>query len=252
VPKLLKKAAARIEWLRLWAGGRAAALIPFVGSGRLLDVGCGVGQDLGVFKDAGWQLTGVELSGHAAAVARRRLGCEVLVGRFEDARLGEQQFDVVRFAHSLEHLASPRAALEKAYRLLRPGGLLWIEVPNAASVDRRIFGIYWCGWRLPRHLYHFTPSTLTHLVRECGFRPRQVTCDGRMSFFAESLAEVLNAQVRLRQSIGKDLAVLARPLVYALGMLNRGVILTIHAERAGGPPGADLTTHTLSPPGGMD
>lgn len=230
-PRGLIAAAARLERWRLRVSGREAAIIPFIGEGRLLDVGCGTGKDLLRFREAGWQVTGVEISPYAAALARTRLGCEVVPGHFDEAPLEGRRFDVVRLSHALEHLPSPRRSLGKVHRLLCPGGLLWIEVPNAAGLERRIFRRHWFHWDLPRHLYHFTPTTLVRLLRDTGFRPRTVKCDGRMGFFAESLANVLAERVGLRRAAGKKIAALGKPLVYALGAVNRGGVLTVHAVR---------------------
>jgi SAM-dependent methyltransferase len=230
-PGWLTAAGARIERWRLRVSGREASIIPFVGEGRLLDVGCATGVDLERFQQAGWHVTGVEMSPYAASLTRARLGCEVVDGHFDEAPIEPRQFDAVRLSHVLEHLPSPRRSLEKIHRLLRPGGLLWLEVPNAASTETRLFGRHWFQWDLPRHLYHFTPETLTRMLRETGFRPRTVKCDGRVAFFAESLADVLAERMGLRRSMGKRVASLARPLVYLLGAINRGGILTVHAMR---------------------
>ena len=231
---LLRRARAtflQLERWRLRMGGREATIIPFVGAGRLLDVGCGTGKDLDAFKEMGWDITGVEVSAYAASVARQRLECEILVGDFEEVPLGDEGFDVVRFSHSLEHLPSPRRALEKAYRVLRAGGLLWIEVPNAASLERRLFGKHWIGWDLPRHFYHFTPWTLSRMLACTGFRPVKVKCDARTLFFTESVANVVAHRFGVRPRWTKLLSALARPVVYALGAVNRGAVLTVHADK---------------------
>jgi SAM-dependent methyltransferase len=229
LPRWIAPCGAWFERWRLLVSGREAAIIPFVGQGKLLDVGCGTGKDLLRLQEAGWAVTGVEISPYAASLARARLGCEVMVGQFDEAPLDGRQFDAVRLSHVLEHLPSPRRSLEKVRRLLRPGGVLWLEVPNAGSVERRLFRRYWWSWDLPRHLYHFTPATLVRLLREVGFQPRKVKCDGRMASFAESAADVLAECVGLRRDTGKRVARLAKPLVYALGGMNLGGILTVHA-----------------------
>ena len=221
----------RVERWRLRVMGCEAAIIPFIAEGRLLDVGCATGTDLEAFKAAGWSVSGVEASPYAASMARSRLGCEVRVGAFEEVALPDESFDVVRFSHSLEHLPSPRKALEKARRLLQPCGLLWIEVPNAASLERRFFGRHWFGWDVPRHLYHFTPETLTRLLIYTGFRPVRVQCDARTFFFAESVANALAHFLNARPRRKKVISAVVRPLVYALGMTNRGALLTVHATR---------------------
>jgi len=231
LPRWLGVGCARLERWRLQVSGREAAIIPFVGQGRLLDVGCGTGKDLLRLQASGWAVTGVEISPYAASLARARLGCEVMVGHFDEVALEGRSFDVVRLSHVLEHLPSPRKSLEKVHRLLRPGGLLWLEVPNAASAERRWFGRQWYQWDLPRHLYHFTPATLVRLLREIGFQPRKVKCDGRMACFAESVANVLAERVGVHRRTGMRVARLAKPLVYSLGVMNLGGILTAHAVK---------------------
>jgi len=229
--RLMNAACLQVERGRLHVSGREAAIIPFVGEGRLLDVGCGSGKELEPFKELGWDVTGVEMSPYSASKARARLGCEVLVGDFEEIPLDDERFDVVRFSHSLEHVQSPRKALEKAFRVLRPSGLLWIEVPNAASLERRLFGALWFCWDLPRHLYHFTPETLSRLLTHTGFRPVKIKCDSRVLFFVESLANVLAHWLGIRPRRTKLLSTLVRPLTYALGAMNRGSILSVHARK---------------------
>jgi SAM-dependent methyltransferase len=241
---LLKTACLQVERWGIRVGGREAAIIPFRGAGRLLDVGCAGGKDLERFQEMGWNVTGVELSPSAASVARARLGCEVFVGDFEQVALGAESYDVVRFSHTLEHLPSPRRALEKAHRVLRPGGLLWIEVPNAASLERRLFGRHWYCWDLPRHLYHFTPKSIARLVFSTGFQPVKIKCDGRTLFFMESVANAWESWLGVPLPRTKLLSAMARPLVYAMGAMNRGGILTVHARKdhpgGEGPPGGSL------------
>jgi len=244
VPGWVATIGAHLERWRLRAGGRESAIIPFMEPGRLLDVGCGTGRELIALQAAGWRVTGVEISPYAAAVVRARLGCEVVVGHFDEAHLEGRQFDAVRLSHVLEHLPSPRRSLEKIRGLLRPGGLLWIEVPNAASLERHLFRGHWFQWNQPGHLYHFTPETLVRLLGEVGFRPRRVKCDARKAFFAESVADLLQRRLGVPRRAGKTLAVLARPLVYLLGAVSLGGILTVHAVREDREPAA-----AAAPPG---
>lgn len=220
-----------IERWRLRFAGREASIIPFIGEGRLLDVGCASGKDLEPFIETGWIVTGVEFNPDAASVTQRRYGIQVLAGEFEQVSFGEARFDVLRFSHTLEHLPSPKRALEKAYRLLQPGGLLWIEVPNAASADRWLFGTQWFCWDLPRHLYHFTPRTMTRLLASTGFHPVKMCCDGRTNFFTESIARGLDFSPSVHPRRMKLLSTIVRPLVYFMGAMNRGAVLTVHAHK---------------------
>jgi predicted SAM-dependent methyltransferase len=72
--------------------------------------------------------------------------------------------------HVLEHTYSPRKALESALRVLRPGGLLSLAVPNYGSAEAAIFRNAWSGCEVPRHLYFFNRSTLKRYLEEAGFK----------------------------------------------------------------------------------
>jgi predicted SAM-dependent methyltransferase len=71
--------------------------------------------------------------------------------------------------HVLEHLPNPRFALEYAKGLLRPGGMLIIQVPNVSSLQARVFGRRWYGLDVPRHVINYTPKALSLLLEEMGF-----------------------------------------------------------------------------------
>lgn len=135
---------------------------------RLLDVGCGDGAYLAAFRKVGWEVAGVEMSASASAKARQA-GLEVYAGSFESVSV-PGQFDVIRMWHVLEHVRQPQEALEKAHRLLSPTGELIVGIPNAGSFARRLCGVRWCAWDLPRHLHHFTPATIRRLLEQNRFR----------------------------------------------------------------------------------
>ena len=142
--------------------------------GDILDVGCGSGATLLALRAAGWRSHGVELDEGAVAAAHAAGLEDVRAGDLLDAGFAAGGFDVVRFWHSLEHVRSPRAQLEEARRVLRPGGALVLGVPNAASLLARTFGERWFYLDVPRHLWHFDRVRLTRLVTECGFRVERV------------------------------------------------------------------------------
>ena len=73
----------------------------------------------------------------------------------------------------LEHEEAPRTVLEKVFARLRPGGVAFVRVPNYGSVNRRLLGLSWCGFRFPHHVNYFTSRTLRDLARRVGFRYRR-------------------------------------------------------------------------------
>lgn len=135
-------------------------------AGRLLDVGCATGIFLDGMRRLGWQVQGVEPSQTAANYAHDRFDLPVFCGRLEDAGFPEASFDVVTLWDVLEHVHEPRQVLSEIGRVLRPGGLLVMSLPNPDSLEARLLGRYWLGWDLPRHLNLFRPALLrSHLAR---------------------------------------------------------------------------------------
>ena len=167
-------AAGAVRWsdqvyARLFCARILGPFPPWLGAGRLLDVGCGSGRFLRQMKAVGWDVTGIEVD--AAAVARARsVTSAIVVGDVGQLELAPQQFDCITVLHVLEHLPDPLGVLSKLLGWLAPGGLLIVEVPNAGGVGARVFGGYWSGLEFPRHLVHFTPATMAAMVERAGGR----------------------------------------------------------------------------------
>jgi 2-polyprenyl-3-methyl-5-hydroxy-6-metoxy-1,4-benzoquinol methylase len=135
---------------------------------RVLDVGCGRGVILGALADRGFEVHGVEQSAEAARGADPRAKIRIAT-RLADAAFDADHFDEIVIWHVLEHLADPRATLQEAHRILRPGGRLIVAVPNFSSAQARWSGAAWFHLDLPRHLFHFPAHALRELVSSCGF-----------------------------------------------------------------------------------
>lgn len=137
-----------------------------VGVGRLLDVGCWDGTLLAVACERGWAVEGIEPSRWAAAQARAR-GLVVHATDLDHAPV-VGPFDAVCACDVLEHLVDPAAAADRLRGLLRPGGVLYVTVPDAGSVVARLLGHRW--WSvLPTHLHYFTRRSLRTLLARHGF-----------------------------------------------------------------------------------
>lgn len=135
---------------------------------RLLDVGCGNGNFLEFARRAGWQVQGLDFDPIAVAAARER-GLDVFEGTIK-ALSGECEcFDRITLSHILEHVYDPWDVLVDCYRLLRPGGSLWLETPNANSNGHKAFGPYWRGLEPPRHLHIFSRACIRDKMAEIGF-----------------------------------------------------------------------------------
>jgi 2-polyprenyl-3-methyl-5-hydroxy-6-metoxy-1,4-benzoquinol methylase len=143
--------------------------VPYHGSGRLLDFGCGAGKFLRRMHALGWDVTGIDFS-EAAVGAVRAAGLKAFRGTLPNAALAPGSFDVVAMRHSLEHVPDPLPVLRAARDLLAPGGRLLVQVPNHASWEVDYFGDASPRLDIPRHLTHFTPPTLSALLDRAGYR----------------------------------------------------------------------------------
>jgi 2-polyprenyl-3-methyl-5-hydroxy-6-metoxy-1,4-benzoquinol methylase len=157
--------------------------------GSILDVGCGTGLFLHEMEQSGWQTAGIEPIHSAAMYAQQRFGLKVFEGTTHDNPYPPGTFDVVSFWDVLEHTSSPSDELSHTADLLRPGGLVAINVPNWNSLDRYLFGPGWVGFDPPRHLYAFNRSTLTQLLHRAGFEILRWVC-----FFPSYFAFIISLE----------------------------------------------------------
>lgn len=137
--------------------------------GRLLDVGCGGGRFLRRMQKRGWQVAGTDFDEQAANKVTRRYGIKTHVGDLPQCKLPAESFDAITLSQAIEHLYDPVSTLRECLRILKPGGLLVMTTPNAASIGATEFGASWRGWEAPRHLQLFTVDSLLKLTRQTGF-----------------------------------------------------------------------------------
>jgi SAM-dependent methyltransferase len=144
--------------------------------GNVVDLGCGTGSQFNGLDD-GFVPFGVEISSEAAMVADRRFaergGRAVNAPSLDGLKTFPDGFFAAAMLRSyLEHELQPRAVLTELRRTLAPGGVALVKVPNYASLNRRVTGRKWCGFRYPDHLNYFTPASLARMAAECGYEAR--------------------------------------------------------------------------------
>jgi 2-polyprenyl-3-methyl-5-hydroxy-6-metoxy-1,4-benzoquinol methylase len=149
---------------------RKEALTPIKQSGALLDLGCSSGSFLESLRGGSWELHGIEMSADCATTAEARSGAKVFVGDILQAPFPPESFDVITCFDVLEHLYEPRRVMAKVTEWLKPGGIFYIFVPNIDSAEARVFGSYWCGLELPRHLFHYSPASFRYLAKSVGLQ----------------------------------------------------------------------------------
>ncbi len=132
-------------------------------AGPVLDVGAGDGTLVEAFVRHGRDAVGLEP--HAS-------GPHIRDAEVEDV---DGAYSAVIFWHSLEHLREPAKALRHAAQLIVPGGLLVIAVPNATSLQARVFKDRWLALDLPRHLVHLSPQALLAEIGQAGLLVERVS-----------------------------------------------------------------------------
>ncbi|MEX0737330.1 MAG: class I SAM-dependent methyltransferase [Bacteroidota bacterium] len=154
------------------------AIQKFKPSGDFFEIGCGMGYFLEYVRGKGYHVSGIEYSAMGTKLCRERFGLDVRQSSFEELPPDPGRFDVVFMGDVLEHLIDPRAMLEKARRMLKPSGIVAVEVP---SMFNSIVGrLAVRGYRLlrtrkkmpmpPYHVNEFTPITLRAMFKQAGFR----------------------------------------------------------------------------------
>ncbi|MFY9555303.1 MAG: methyltransferase domain-containing protein [Blastocatellia bacterium] len=149
-------------------------------TGRLLDVGAGRGEMVRAARMRGWEAVGLEPSPNFAHFARQYSGGEVVEATLEDRTFEEDSFDVVTLGAVLEHVFNPTELLTEINRILRPGGMLWLDVPNEAGAFYKLGNAYQRFHRRdwvvnlsptfpPYHVFGFTPRALRRLLKITGF-----------------------------------------------------------------------------------
>lgn len=149
---------------------RASFVQKYVRSGSVLDIGCGLGGFLANLPSNRFEVSGLEPYQGLFASVVEPLRSRIQFKPFDTADLAENAFDLITLWHVLEHMPQPLKALEKVFRLLKPGGCLILEVPNLASLEARWLGPFWYHLDVPFHFWHFTPSSLRTMVSKAGFR----------------------------------------------------------------------------------
>ncbi len=151
------------------------------GPGTLLDVGAGTGVFMHLARERGWEPSGVDICPLTAEKAAREFDLRIAIGPFERHDFERRRFDAVTMLDVLEHVHDPLATLRRVHALLRPGGAVYIAVPNqrclltavvdayaragGPAADKLLLRLY-----VAPHLHYFTPATIRRLVGAAGFR----------------------------------------------------------------------------------
>lgn len=208
----------RFEW-------RRKQLARYKQSGAVLDIGCSSGSFLHCMKQAGWDVSGIEMSTASAREAEQRCGAKVFVGDILDAPLAPGSFDAITGFHVMEHMYHPREVMERICSWLKPGGVFYMMVPNIDSAAARVFSTHWFALELPRHLMHFSPTSLRKMAKSAGLQEVSLTTDREP--FVENSARYLADSLLNNLGIARRPLALTPPPGLAFRVLRKGFRLTL-------------------------
>jgi len=173
----------------------------------LLEVGCGPGYFLLEARHAGIAgVVGVDRNPWAIDEVRRH-GLEAHVGSL-DVLAADRTFDAVVMLDVLEHITEPVPFLAEIRRRLRPGGRVFIMTPNIRSLLAQVSGQRWVSFKIPEHVFYYSPHSIRLLLERCGFELLSACGTGQyvtVAFFLDRLRRLVP-----RLTAGLDAA--ARPL----------------------------------------
>ncbi|WP_396187669.1 class I SAM-dependent methyltransferase [Flavobacterium sp.] len=153
--------------------------------GNLLDIGAGTGDFLNEANKQGWTTLGYEPNNSAKILAENK----GVVFTDDIFVLPNASFDVITMWHVLEHVPNLEEYIANLKRLLKPGGTIIIAVPNYKSFDAQYYGRFWAAYDVPRHLWHFSKSSIKRLFSDHDLKLFHVKPMWFDSFYVSMLSE---------------------------------------------------------------
>ncbi|MDT7541201.1 MAG: hypothetical protein QOE33_1105 [Acidobacteriota bacterium] len=136
----------------------------FKPSGRLLDIGCGLGYFLNVAQREGYDAHGLDCSNFAVEHCRARFPRKVSRGFLARDLFPDKFFDVVTMFDLFEHVYHPREFLSALHAATKDDGIIVITTPNRRSLLARVSRRNWVSYKIPEHVFYYTPETLRHIT----------------------------------------------------------------------------------------
>jgi 2-polyprenyl-3-methyl-5-hydroxy-6-metoxy-1,4-benzoquinol methylase len=207
----------------------------------LLDVGCGNGKFLNeTRKLTNCRTCGVDISQTAVETAKNSYDLDIFCGSITETPFLNNSFDLITAWSYLEHVANPSEVLAKINDLLKQGGDCIISSPNFDSVNAKLFGNKWYHLDCPRHLYIYTPKTLTALLEKSGFVIKKIIHEKSSKGFLGSLQYLFygdNVNSKHCDKIKKSslIKVFVSPLTRLFAILKKSDTIVVHAIKSLSP-----------------
>jgi 2-polyprenyl-3-methyl-5-hydroxy-6-metoxy-1,4-benzoquinol methylase len=225
---LLKTARIRWQWLQ------KRVSLP---TGRLLEIGCGTGEFLAIARDVGWAVEGLELSKSFREAAKTWYDLDLKGEEVFQSEFSEPIFDVVALLHVFEHLPNPLDFLDRVFQLIKPGGWLFIVVPNLSSWTDSLFGKSSPILLKRDHFFHYNHNTLQRMIARSDFTTTDIVTLEPQHHIWTSLYGYLASRVKPAkltdgqkdQSPGSVTSKIKSNLPYWAGAITSGLLFPLRS-----------------------
>lgn len=164
---------------------RLVASLVLANNKSILDIGSGTGSFLEILNRRGWNGIGVEPNAKA-----RKLAFEKKVeAKATIQEITTTKFDVITMWHVLEHVEDLENQFLEIKRLLKPGGILIVAVPNYKSYDALYYQQFWAAYDVPRHIWHFSKTSIKKIAQKFDFNLIQEKPMWFDAFYVSMLSE---------------------------------------------------------------
>lgn len=195
--------------------------------GKVLDIGTSTGVMLDIFREKGWKTFGIEPS-QSSKIALQK-GHDIKQGFFENVHFKKEEFDLIILNHTLEHLDNPLSVLNKVFGLLRKGGYVLVDVPNAGGIGSKLLKKKW-PYLLPKeHVSQFTKTSLSNLFVMAGFNIAHFESRSGIFEYASPLQELWRSLITFKKRFFEDILLFPYSLVST--MLNMGDSMTLIGKK---------------------
>lgn len=142
----------------------------FPQKGKVLDIGAGTGDFLKMAKNSGWKIHGAEPNKKARELARQK---KIILNEHTE-NFPDSNFDAITMWHVLEHIPDLEKQLQELDRLLKKDGTIFVAVPNFKSYDAEHYQEFWAAYDVPRHLWHFSKTSISKLFKKTNFELEEI------------------------------------------------------------------------------
>lgn len=163
----------------------------------ILDIGCGTGDFLVAAQKVGWKTIGLEPNTKAKKIVKNK-GISII----ESLELLESNsIDLISMWHVLEHVPDLNSQITTIKRVLKKDGILLVAVPNYKSYDASYYKRYWAAYDVPRHLWHFSQTSIQLLFKKYEFTLENKYPMWFDSFYVSLLSEkYMNGKSNIRRA----------------------------------------------------